>query len=38
MEEVDAQFYNKNCVAYTLNETDTELFNELIDKMLASRV
>lgn len=38
MEEVDAHFYNKNCVAYTLNETDTELFNELIDKMLASRV
>jgi DNA-binding MarR family transcriptional regulator len=38
MEEVDTHFYDKNCVAYNLNDSDTELFNELIDKMLASRV
>ena len=38
MEEVDAHFYDKNCVAYSLNDTDTDLFNELVDKMLASRV
>jgi DNA-binding MarR family transcriptional regulator len=38
MEDVDIHFYDKQCVAYSLNDADTELFNNLIDKMLASRV
>lgn len=38
MEKVDAQFYEKNCVVYSLNDDDTALFNELIDKMIASRI
>lgn len=37
LQTVDAQFYEKPCVAYSLNEADTELLNVLIDKMIASR-
>lgn len=37
LQTVDAQFYEKTCVAYSLNDEDTELFNSLIDKMIASR-
>ena len=38
LQTVDANFYDKPCVAYTLNEEDTELFNTLMDKMIASRI
>lgn len=38
MEKVDAEFYNKNCIAYTLNDEDTKTFNALIDKMIATRI
>ena len=36
--DVDKHFYQKDTVAYVLDETDTELLNTLIDKMLATRL
>ncbi|MBU3676480.1 MAG: MarR family transcriptional regulator [Chitinophagaceae bacterium] len=36
--EVDIQFYEKESVAYVLNEHDTTMLNDLIDKMLATRL
>ena len=38
LKTVDAQFYEKSCVAYSLSDSDTKLFNDLMDKMIASRL
>lgn len=38
LSEVDQHFYQKDSIAYVLDETDTELLNTLIDKMLATRL
>ena len=36
--EVDEQFYDKESIAYVLDKQDTEMLNQLIDKMLATRI
>lgn len=36
--EVDQLFYQKDSIAYVLDESDTEILNTLIDKMLATRL